>query len=229
MRSAVRTSSTLAPTAGGDTMPSPLPRPRSPHPGPDGTTVPRYCAVPDFPPIAAGPGRGLPRLRRVLSRRRRLLVLGLALSTVGAAGAAARTAGPLPAPEAGAARAAPAAPAAHRVAAGSRDGPAPGGRPVSVPVRLADADTVRLLRAGDRIDVMARASRAGGERPGAARSEGAAVPRVVARCVPVAEVPAASKTPRRGALVVLRVPRRTAAELVGAAAGAGAPPAVSLC
>ncbi|MFF5446891.1 hypothetical protein [Streptomyces sp. NPDC012888] len=90
-------------------------------------------------------------------------------------------------------------------------------RPVTAPVRIADAATVRLLRPGDRVDVVA----AGRDGP----------PRVVAAGARVAEVPAADGAEGTaadgGALVLLSVPRETARELVGA--GAVARLAVTLC
>ncbi len=87
-------------------------------------------------------------------------------------------------------------------------------RTVSAPVRIADAATVRLLRPGDRVDVVA--------------AERAGAPRVVAAGARVAEVPEPDKgVGDGGALVVLSVPRDTARELVGA--GAVARLAVTLC
>ncbi|MFE7182696.1 hypothetical protein [Streptomyces erythrochromogenes] len=87
-------------------------------------------------------------------------------------------------------------------------------RMVSAPVRIADAATVRLLRPGDRVDVVA--------------AERAQQPRVVAAGARVAEVPDADKdVGDGGALVVLSVPRDTARALVGA--GATARLAVTLC
>ena len=88
--------------------------------------------------------------------------------------------------------------------------------PVAAPVRIADAATVRLLRPGDRVDVIA----AGGP-----AADGDA--RVVARGARVAKVPEAVDDGRSGALVVLSVPRSTAARLVGASATARL--AVTLC
>jgi hypothetical protein len=77
---------------------------------------------------------------------------------------------------------------------------------VRAPVRIADAAAVGLLRPGDRVDVLAGA-------------------RVVARSVPVVGVPEAradeptdGPPPDGGALIVLAVPRPTAAALSGAAA-----------
>jgi Flp pilus assembly protein CpaB len=81
---------------------------------------------------------------------------------------------------------------------------------VAAPVRIADAATVRLLRPGDRVDVIAAGeTAAGGEA------------RVVARGARVAKVPEAAGGPEgSGALVVLAVPRATAARLAGAGATA---------
>ncbi|MEU6820513.1 RcpC/CpaB family pilus assembly protein [Streptomyces atriruber] len=82
---------------------------------------------------------------------------------------------------------------------------------VTAPVRIADADTVRLLRPGDRVDVIAAdGSPAGG-----------AEPRVVASGARVSAVPEPGEGPAEsGALVVLSVPRDTAARLAGAGASA---------
>ncbi|MER7758638.1 hypothetical protein [Streptomyces sp. NPDC097619] len=144
-------------------------------------------------------GRGGDRLRRALRRRRGALAAGLAATAVAVA---------VTAPEAGAGRSGPPPPAP----------PPPAERLVAAPVRIADAATVRLLRAGDRVDVVA----AGG--PG---GHGAA-PRVVAAGARVDRVPAAeSGSTDDGALVVLSVPRETARGLV--AAGTVSRLAVSLC
>jgi Flp pilus assembly protein CpaB len=86
-------------------------------------------------------------------------------------------------------------------------------------VRIADAATVRLLRPGDRVDVIAAAEQT------AAAGGGA---RVVARGALVTELPEPGDgVAESGALVVLSVPRATAARLVGA--GATARLAVTLC
>ncbi|WMX46588.1 RcpC/CpaB family pilus assembly protein [Streptomyces roseicoloratus] len=90
---------------------------------------------------------------------------------------------------------------------------------VSAPVRIADAATVRLLRPGDRVDVIAAAGSPTGDSGEA---------RVVASGVRVAEVPQLSETRSGGgALVVLSVPRSTAAALAGA--GMTSQLAVTLC
>ena len=88
---------------------------------------------------------------------------------------------------------------------------------VSAPVRIADGATVRLLRPGDRVDVIAAEESAlGGD------------VRVVARGARVTKVPEpAAGAAEGGALVVLSVPRSTAARLAGA--GATARLAVTLC
>lgn len=154
--------------------------------------------VPPFPPLRVG--RGGDRLRRAVRRRRR--VVSAALAVVAAALAVGGT-------EAQASRGA--APPGARVARGA---PPAAVRMVSAPVRIADAATVRLLRPGDRVDVVAA------ERTGP--------PRVVAAGARVAEVPDPDKgVADGGALVVLSVPRDTARVLVGA--GATTRLAVTLC
>lgn len=90
---------------------------------------------------------------------------------------------------------------------------------VSAPVRIADAATVRLLRPGDRVDVIAAANSPAGEGSAA---------RVVASGARVAEVPGlGDNASDSGALVVLTVPRATAAALAGA--GATSRLAVTVC
>ncbi|MDI5908735.1 hypothetical protein QDK90_27790, partial [Streptomyces sp. 12257] len=88
---------------------------------------------------------------------------------------------------------------------------------VSAPVRIADGATVRLLRPGDRVDVIAaEESGLGGDA------------RVVARGARVTKVPEPlDGVTEGGALVVLSVPRSTAARLAGASATARL--AVTLC
>ncbi len=86
---------------------------------------------------------------------------------------------------------------------------------VTAPVRIADAATVRLLRPGVRVDVVAA------EGAGAGPAAGGSAPRVVAAGARVAQVPETSGTVAGdGALVLLSVPRSTAAQLVGASATA---------
>ncbi|MER6389674.1 hypothetical protein ABT236_14500 [Streptomyces sp. NPDC001523] len=150
--------------------------------------------VPLFPPLRVG--RGGDRLRRALRRRRRVGAAGLAvvaaLLTVGGTEARASRGGAPP-------EAKP-PPAVVRM--------------VSAPVRIADAATVRLLRPGDRVDVVA--------------AERAGPPRVVATAARVAEVPEPEQgVGDGGALVVLSVPRETARALVGV--GSVSRLAVTLC
>ncbi|MCM9079986.1 hypothetical protein OG374_18260 [Streptomyces sp. NBC_00040] len=155
--------------------------------------------VPPFPPLRVG--RGGDRLRRAVRRRRR--AASAALAVVAAAVAVGGT-------EAQASRGAP----RPEVRASQGAAPPAAARPVSAPVRIADAATVRLLRPGDRVDVVAA------ERTGP--------PRVVAAGALIAEVPEPDKgVADGGALVVLSVPRDTARTLVGA--GATARLAVTLC
>ncbi|MDI9836089.1 hypothetical protein QMY38_33455 [Streptomyces sp. KAU_LT] len=167
-------------------------------PGPD---APATREVPHFEPVRVrGSGR---RLRRLLRHRRRAVAAGLAVTA-----AALVAAGP------------------REAADGARGHPAQAQGParphaitarVSAPVRIADAATVRLLRPGDRVDVIA----AEGNGPGGDAE-------VVARGARVTEVPEPLDTAgESGALVVLSVPRPTAARLAGASATARL--AVTLC
>lgn len=160
-----------------------------------GAGAPAPCVVPLFAPIRAGGGRH--RLRRALRRRRRIVAAGLAMTAAALAAAAPRTD-----PQHG--RAGPEGPA---------PAPATTAREmVRAPVRIADAAAAVLVRPGDRVDILAAA-------------------RVVARGAPVVAVPStADGAPGGGAtgvdgggfgggaLIVLSVPRRTAAALSGAAA-----------
>ncbi|MER7565767.1 hypothetical protein ACGFWE_30255 [Streptomyces sp. NPDC048523] len=167
-------------------------------PCPPGTDAPPTCEVPHFAPVRVGRGRY--RLRQLVRSRRRAVALGLAVT------------------------------AAALVAAGPRGGDGARGHPaarpvrehravetVSAPVRIADGATVRLLRPGDRVDVIAAEESAlGGDA------------RVVARGARVTKVPEpADGVSEGGALIVLSVPRSTAARLAGA--GATARLAVTLC
>ncbi|MCX5153430.1 hypothetical protein ABT246_18950 [Streptomyces sp. NPDC001553] len=150
--------------------------------------------VPLFPPLRVG--RGGDRLRRALRRRRRVGAAGLAIvaALLTAGGTEAR---------------------ASRGSAPPEAKPPPAVvRMVSAPVRIADAATVRLLRPGDRVDVVA--------------AERAGPPRVVATAARVAEVPEPEQgVGDGGALVVLSVPRETARALVGV--GSVSRLAVTLC
>ncbi|MFE2559808.1 hypothetical protein ACFXGT_28035 [Streptomyces sp. NPDC059352] len=162
--------------------------------------------VPAFEPVRSGGARRGPlrALRRALGRGRRtpavlvaLTVAALAATSAGS-GSGAAPPGPTVTP-----RARP--PAAVRM--------------VSAPVRIADAETVRLLRPGDRVDVIAAPNSPMG---------GAGQAHVVATGARVAEVPRSGETRSDGgALVVLSVPRSTAAALAGA--GVTSQLAVTLC
>ncbi|WP_436843527.1 RcpC/CpaB family pilus assembly protein [Streptomyces hundungensis] len=90
---------------------------------------------------------------------------------------------------------------------------------MSAPVRIADAETARLLRPGDRVDVIASAN---------SPTAGAGEARVLATGVRVKGVPPPrDASPEAGALIVLAVPRETARALVGA--GSSSRLAVTLC
>ncbi|MFF9401027.1 MULTISPECIES: RcpC/CpaB family pilus assembly protein [unclassified Streptomyces] len=100
----------------------------------------------------------------------------------------------------------------------------------SAPVRIADAGTVRLLRPGDRVDVVAvgRQEDRDEDRDGS-RGESPDGVRVLAKGALVADVPqpSAEGLAEDGALIVLSVPRSTAASLAGA--GISTRLAVVLC
>ncbi|MDX3582603.1 MULTISPECIES: hypothetical protein [Streptomyces] len=159
--------------------------------GPPGTDAPPTCEVPHFAPLRVRGGAH--RLRRLARCRRRAMAAGLAVT---AAALLATGAGPR---EAGRVR-------GHPVADPVPERPTTV-ETVTAPVRIADGATVRLLRPGDRVDVIAAEE----------SSTGAGAARVVARGARVSKVPTASAT-ESGALVVLTVPRRTAARLAGAGA-----------
>ncbi|MFE9398717.1 hypothetical protein [Streptomyces flavidovirens] len=174
--------------------------------------------MPEFAPLRVRGGRH--RLRRAVRRRRRAMAAGLAMTAAALAASGARDAGRA----GGAAHARSQAPdQAGADAAGARR-ERPPVEMVSAPVRIADAATVRLLRRGDRVDVIAAAG--GPPMPG----EEAPDARVVAAGARVAEVPKPRETSAGeggGALVVLSVPRTTAAALAGV--GATSQLAVTLC
>ncbi|MEU5219585.1 hypothetical protein AB0G79_25760 [Streptomyces sp. NPDC020807] len=149
--------------------------------------------VPAFEPVRGVGTRRSPL--RALRRGRPALVLLLAMtSAVLALVTGSARSGAAPPPRAAAVpRASP---------------PSAAVRLVTAPVRIADAETVRFLRAGDRVDVIAAPNS-----PTGAAGEA----RVVATGVRVAEVPRPGETRSDGgALVVLSVPRSAAAALAGA-------------
>ncbi|MFE4862447.1 hypothetical protein [Streptomyces sp. NPDC056670] len=186
-------------SAGPAASSSPAPRPRPFLPP---VPAPEPGGVPFFPPLRVRGGRNA--LRRALRRRRRAVAAGLAVTAAALA---------VSSPQA-AERAHPAAPPAPR-----ERGPARAAPVVSAPVRIADAETVRLLRPGDVVDVIASAN---------APSPGGGEARVLATGARVTRVPGRpGAPPEAGALVVLAVPRETARVLVGA--GPSARLAVTLC
>ncbi|MCX4423525.1 hypothetical protein [Streptomyces mirabilis] len=179
---------------------------------PPGVDAPPIREVPQFAPVHVRGGRY--GLRRLTRHKRRAVAAGLAVTA-----AAIVAAGP---GDAGRARGHPtAAPPSTSASTPMSSSPPTAtasvrGRDavetVAAPVRIADAATVRLLRPGDRVDVIA--------------ADGGSEGRVVAAGARVAEVPDFSAT-ESGALVVLSVPRATAARLAGA--GTTARLAVTLC
>lgn len=100
---------------------------------------------------------------------------------------------------------------ARVVGDGLLDGFGPGR--VAAPVRIADADAVRLLRPGDHIDVLTT------PRPMPATAPARSDARVVVSAVPVVTIPSPDENARqRGALIVLATTRPQALALAGAAA-----------
>lgn len=165
------------------------------------------------------------RLRRALLRRRRTTAAGLAMTAAALAATGASGAVGASADTEGHARTAGDTVAASPPSSSGRE---PAGRPgelVSTAVRIADAETVRLLRRGDRVDVIAAAAIAPGP---AGVVDGEPEARVVAAGVRVAGIPKTREfSSDGGALVVLSVPRATAAVL--AAASATSRLAVAVC
>ncbi|QNS05708.1 hypothetical protein [Streptomyces xanthii] len=161
------------------------------------TPTPPTSEVPPFPPVRVRGGR--PRAGRGGPRRSGpVLAAGLALTAAALVAA-------VPSSGAGDGHQRAQAPPA-RTARGPARPPAV---TVSAPVRIADAAAARLLRPGDRVDVVA------------ARTDGKPGARVLASGARVASVPDAfsGETPDGGgALVVLRVERPVAARLAGAGA-----------
>ncbi|MFG2501464.1 hypothetical protein ACGFSB_25040 [Streptomyces sp. NPDC048441] len=179
---------------------------------PSSSSPPPPCPVPHFAPVRVRGGQR--RLRRLLRHRRRAMAAGLAVTAAALVAAGPRDAERARPPEHPAAAAAP---SPERREQDRREQEPRAAALVTAPVRIADAETVRLLHRGDRVDVVA--------------ADGSAS-RVVAAGARVAEVPepqggAAESAAESGALVVLSVPRATAARLAGA--GARARLAVTLC
>ncbi|GGW59415.1 hypothetical protein [Streptomyces caelestis] len=168
---------------------------------PPGPEIPAAREVPRFDPVRVRGGRA----GRFLRNRRRALAVGLAVTATALVAAGPRGADgarghPRAQPPAHAAPVSGEQPVRTRRAVGA----------VTAPVRIADAATVRLLRPGDRVDVIAAEETVSG---GDAR--------VVARGARVTKVPEPLEgASDGGALVVLSVPRATAARLAGASATA---------
>ncbi|MFI5701002.1 hypothetical protein ACIA78_13250 [Streptomyces xanthochromogenes] len=178
---------------------SPTPRPRPFLPP---VPAPEPGGVPFFPPLRVRGGRHA--LRRAMRRRRRAVAAGLAVTAAALV---------VSSPQA-AERPHPPAASAPRERGPARETPV-----VSAPVRIADAETVRLLRPGDLVDVIAAAN---------SPSPGGGEARVLATGARVRRVPGPSAaSPETGALIVLAVPRETARVLVGA--GTSSRLAVTLC
>ncbi|MFC4958693.1 RcpC/CpaB family pilus assembly protein [Streptomyces mauvecolor] len=186
-------------SAGSASTASPTPRPL-PYLPP--VPAPEPGGVPFFPPLRVRGGKN--GLRRAMRRRRRAMAAGLAVTAAALA---------VSSPQAAERTHPPAAPAPRE------RGPARPAALVSAPVRIADAETVRLLKPGDRVDVIASPNS-----PSATGDQA----RVVATGVRVTEVPGArGASSDAGALVVLAVPREAAGALVGA--GTTSRLAVTLC
>ncbi|WP_406727128.1 hypothetical protein WJ438_24305 [Streptomyces sp. GD-15H] len=169
--------------------------------------------MPHFAPVRVR--GGLLRSARLVRHRRRAAAVGLAVTAVALVAAGPRETDRSRGHPDGASRTRAASAASTGGSAGDRVvRTRRAGARVTAPVRIADAATVRLLRPGDRVDVIAAEERGtGGEVGGEAR--------VVARGARVTEVPKPLEaTGTGGALVVLSVPRATAAELAGASATA---------
>ncbi|MGW8374499.1 RcpC/CpaB family pilus assembly protein [Streptomyces sp. ODS28] len=201
---------------------SPEPAPPAPSPTPPVPSRPAPvplrppCSVPEFTPVRAGRGRYA--LRRALRGRRRAVAAGLAMVAAALAAAPARGGDEAP----GNSRESSARSTAQ---APSRSNAIQAPVTVSAPVRIPDAETVRLLEPGDRIDVIASGS--GNSTRYRSSSESTSA-HFVARNVRVAEVPRPGDTVAgEGALVVLEVSRRVASELAAAAATSRL--AVTLC
>ncbi|MFI8948284.1 hypothetical protein ACIGO6_17450 [Streptomyces sp. NPDC053750] len=159
--------------------------------------------MPHFAPVRVRGGRH--QLHRLVRHRRRAMAAGLAVTA-----AALIAAGPHPGAGGHETQRARGHPVTEPVR--KRHGT----ELVAAPVRIADAAAVRLLRPGDRVDVVA------------AGDGGAGDAAVVARGVRVTDVPdPADGSSADGALVVVSVPRATAHRLVGA--GALSRLAVTLC
>ncbi|MDX3245473.1 RcpC/CpaB family pilus assembly protein [Streptomyces sp. ME18-1-4] len=182
--------------------------------------------MPSFAPVRVRGGRY--RLQRLVRNQRRALAIGLAVTAAALMAAGPRVGGPASGHSGnGAGGNGEASQGSYARAQTPVRAPVPDPRAmekVTAPVRIADAATVGLLRPGDRVDVLAVAERTAS---GSGRGVGDGVDgeaHVVARGALVTKVPEPPDTSPGaadgGALVVLSVPRSTAARLAGASATA---------
>ncbi|WP_308403921.1 RcpC/CpaB family pilus assembly protein [Streptomyces sudanensis] len=182
--------------------------------------MPETCAVPRFAPLRVRGGRF--GLWRIVRRPRRAVAAGLVVTAAALAASAVRG------PAAGSDPAAPAVAARPGPPAVPTAPGRPGGRDlVSAPVRIADGATVRLLRPGDRVDVIAvpvppAGTPAEGDGPGARTAVAGARVEAVPRTPQEGGLPddpdGLAGTGAGSALLVLAVPRPAAPGLVAAAA-----------
>lgn len=205
-------------------VPQQPPLPRTSAAYPPGADAPATCEVPSFAPVRVRGGRY--RLQRLVRSRRRALAIGLAVTAAALVAAGPRVGGPASGHSGrGAGGSGEASQGSHARAQTPVRAPAPVPRAVekvTAPVRIADAATVGLLRPGDRVDVLAVAEPTTSTSGGGDGVGGDA--HVVARGALVTKVPEPVDTSAGaadgGALVVLSVPRSTAARLAGASATA---------
>ncbi|MFC9859758.1 MULTISPECIES: RcpC/CpaB family pilus assembly protein [unclassified Streptomyces] len=182
-------------------------RARTPWPP---VSAPAPFGVPPFAPLRVR-GGGAHRLRRMVRGQRRAMAAGLALTAAalaasGLGGEEGKAAPPGPPPE----------PGRQSV------------RLVSAPVRITDAATVRLLRPGDRVDVIASEEAGGDARVVAKDVRVTKVPRTAAEDTGLPDTGGgAGAEAGDGALVVLSVRRETAVALAGASASGHLAVAVS--
>ncbi|WP_432178232.1 RcpC/CpaB family pilus assembly protein [Streptomyces sp. NBC_00063] len=185
-------------------------------------STPPTCEVPHFAPLRVRAGRWRPR--RAGRHRRRAVAAGLAVTAAMLVAAGPSGAGSTGSESSGSASTG--ADSAGSESSGSgRERVRRSVVTVSAPVRIADAAAVRLLRPGDRVDVVAAGAGAGAG-AGDEQGPGSQGGRVVAAGARVSSVPDSADSAESagevaaagGALVVLSVPRETAARLAGAGA-----------
>ncbi|MFE4675986.1 RcpC/CpaB family pilus assembly protein [Streptomyces sp. NPDC056721] len=176
-------------------------------------STPPTCEVPHFAPLRVRGRRWRPR--RAGRHRRRAVAAGLAVTAAVLVAAGPSGAGSSGSGSSGAGS------SGSEFSGSGRERVRRSVVTVSAPVRIADAAAVRLLRPGDRVDVVAAGSGAGDGQGSGGRGG-----RVVAAGARVSSVPDSAESAESagevaaegGALVVLSVPRETAARLAGAGA-----------